>query len=111
VDIRADLSSELGDDMARRASKSSTDQNRVAHYVARLRSATGDRAAFERELSALKSDPSASLKDIADVALMYRGGGDKPTSKKAALLVIEKRFLELIRNDNQVKQASKSRPW
>jgi hypothetical protein len=66
---------------------------------------------FEALLSELTEDKTLSVADVVEIALQYRGGGSKPTSRKAALEIISKRFLELIRIKAQIAQAAKARPW
>jgi hypothetical protein len=56
-------------------------------------------------------DASFIVADAIEVAFRYQGGGNRPTSKKAAMSLISKRFLELVRSQAQIKQADKARPW
>jgi hypothetical protein len=102
------------DDMARRAR--STDRNAapttgVATHLAALKTAGTDDGAFKRALAAISSNESISTRELGQIAVAYRGGGPMPDTRKAALRVIEKRQLELVRNKAQIQQASKARPW
>lgn len=101
------------DEMARKAKKASLppDESRVGTYEARLKSARLDRGEFESALDTIKADKSLTVADVTEIAVRYRGGGERPSSKKSALEIISKRFLELVRNQAQIKQASKARPW
>jgi hypothetical protein len=101
------------DDMARLVKKTSDEdtQRLIANYLARLKSAGRDREKFQHAVSALQQDTALSAADVISIALQYRGGGSKPATKKAALEVISKRFLELVRDHTQGVQAAKSRPW
>lgn len=87
------------------------DEARVAPHVSALREAGFSRVAFESAFSALKTDAALTVSDSVEIALQYRGGGVRPASRKSALEAISNRFLELVRNQAQVKQASKARPW
>lgn len=101
------------DDMARKSAKSPQKINeaRITQYEMRLSELQTEREAFETVFAELGTDRSMSVADTIELAQRYRGGGSKPSSKKAALEIISKRFLELVRSSNQIKQASKARPW
>jgi hypothetical protein len=100
------------DDMARDTTKTkAADASRVQPYVGRLVAVQRDRPAFETVLSELTADKALSVADVIEIALLYRGGGSRPTSRKVALEIISKRFLELIRIKAQIAQAAKARPW
>ena len=103
----------LDGNMARDASnkKLPPDEARVSRHDAALRTASVCREEFELALHSLKADHELTVPDVIEIALRYRGGGTKPGSKKAALEVISKRFLELVRSQAQIKQAAKARPW
>lgn len=108
-----ELFGSTSDDMARTSAKSvpKINEARIDHYEGRLSEAKTEREAFEAVFNELVVDRNMSVADTIELAQRYRGGGSKPGSKKAALEVISKRFLELIRSRNQIKQASKARPW
>jgi hypothetical protein len=101
------------DDMARKAAReiSSEMQPVIAAYVARLIATGRDRPSFEAVAKAIEQDKSLAVADVVAIALQYRGGGTRPASKKAALEVIAKRFLEIVRNHTQGVQAALARPW
>src|SRR5215510_10418962 len=74
--------------------KATVDEALVAAYAERLRAAGGDRPAFENifaELNALKAT------ELGAIAQRYVGGGKKVNTKSAALAIIRKRFVEIIR--------------
>jgi hypothetical protein len=100
------------DDMARRAQKPDPDQSAVlvAKYVVELKAAQRDRALFASVVARLEQE-KLSPPDFVRIAVEYRGGGTKPTSKKAAMDSIAKRFLELVRDHTKEVQAAKARPW
>jgi hypothetical protein len=101
------------DEMSRRQTRTegqSTLQS-VRNYVSRLNAAGRDRASYELVARAIEHDKTLSVSDIVSIALQYRGGGTKPGSKKAALELISRRFLELVRDHAQSVQAAKARPW
>jgi hypothetical protein len=83
----------------------------IAEYGSRLKAAGRDRARFEQVARAIEKDRLLSVADVIAIALQYRGGGAKPNSKRAALEVLSKRFLEVVRDHTQGVQASKARPW
>jgi hypothetical protein len=101
------------DDMARRAraTTSSDSTGLVTAYVTRLKAVGRDREAFERVFSEIRQDTRLAASDVSTIAIQFRGGGAKPGSKKAAIEVISKRFLELVRDHAKVVQAAKARPW
>jgi hypothetical protein len=101
------------DEMARKAGvkRIPADELKVAPYDARLKGAKLDRSAFESVYADILADDDLSVTDIIEIALRYRGGGSKPPSRKAALEIISKRFLELVRSKAQIAQAQKARPW
>jgi hypothetical protein len=97
-------------DMAR-SGKPTADEARVVAYVDRLVALKLDEATFELVFGQLKADKSLNVADVVEIAQRYRRGGLKATSKKAAVEVIAKRFLELQRIRAQIAQAAKARPW
>ena len=99
--------------MARRAPlvKLASDDTRVDRYASKLRAAQLNREAFEAAVRSLSADSALTVSDVIEIAQQYRGGGVRAASRKAALEVISKRFLELVRSQAQIKQAAKSRPW
>ncbi len=94
-----------------RSETTGTSDNSVRGYVARLNAAGRNRVSFEQVASAIESDKALSAGDVVSIALQYRGGGVKPASKKAAMEIIARRFLELVRDQAQSAQAAKARPW
>jgi hypothetical protein len=102
------------DDMSRRQNRGETTgslHDAVRAYVSRLNAAGRNRASYEQVASAIETDKALSVSDVVSIALQYRGGGAKPASKKAAMEVIARRFLELVRDQAQSAQAAKARPW
>jgi hypothetical protein len=106
MDIRSFLFGDL--DMA---NKTVANAQRVIDWVETLNRCGTDKAAHDKAFAALSSDVALTAGELQAIAVKYRGGGTKPTSKKASLEVVAKRFLELRRNKTQLEQASKSRPW
>jgi hypothetical protein len=107
-----DVGEQVGEtDMARTTSKSVADETRVASYVDRLVALKRDEAAFKQVFGQLAADKSLNVADVVEIAQRYRRGGLKAASKKAALEIVSKRFLELIRIEAQIAQAQKARPW
>jgi hypothetical protein len=97
-------------DMAR-SGKPTADEVTVTSYVERLVALKLDEATFEKVFGQLKADKALTVADVVEIAQRYRRGGLKATSKKAAVEVIAKRFLELQRIRAQIEQAAKARPW
>jgi hypothetical protein len=83
----------------------------VSRYADALANAGMNRSAFEAVLSGLKEDEGARVNDIIAIAVAYRGGGVRPRSKKQALEMIEKRFVEIVRDTKKNSVASRVRPW
>jgi hypothetical protein len=83
----------------------------VSRYVEALAAAGRSRSAFEAVLSQLKSDGDARANDVIAIAVAYRGGGTRPRSKAHALEMIEKRFVEIVRDAKKNSIASRVRPW
>lgn len=83
----------------------------VARYAEALAAAGRDRSAFEAVLSELKEDEDLRANDIIAIAVAYRGGGVRPRSKAHALEMIERRFVEIVRDAKKSAVASRVRPW
>lgn len=101
---------ETGDEMARQK-RTDIDRTRIDEMARKLSAARTDRSSFEATYAELATDKRLSVEEIVAIALAYRNGGGKPTSKRSALEAIRKRFLELVRGQAQIAQASKARPW
>jgi hypothetical protein len=101
------------DEMSRRQTRDdcTVTPPHVRAYVGRLKAAGRDRAAYQHVASTIEHDKALSVADVVSIALQYRGGGTKPASKKTAMEVISRRFLELVRDHAQSAQAAKARPW
>lgn len=99
--------SDTQEDMAR---KSDINEVKVDAYVTRLIAAGSDSAAYELVSSELFADNLLSVAELQAIALRYRGGGKKPTSKKAALSGIATRFAEIVRFHKNNKIAERVRP-
>jgi len=95
-------------DMAKAAP---ADPARVSHYAEAFAAAARDRAAFEAVLSELEQDVYVRANDVIAIAVLYRGGGLRPRSKAQALQMIEKRFVEIVRDAKKNALASRVRPW
>jgi hypothetical protein len=83
----------------------------VSRYAEALSAAGMSRAAFETILLELKEDVDVRVNDVIGIAVAYRGGGPRPRSKKHALEMIEKRFVEIVRDAKKSAIASRVRPW
>jgi hypothetical protein len=97
-------------DMAK-ARKTKVDEARVATYVGRLTAAKIDRPGFEAVLAEIEEDPALTAADLLAIATAYNKGGKKPGSRSAALALIRKRFVEIVRFHAKNKVAEKVRPW
>ena len=83
----------------------------VARHADALSGAGMDRAAFEVAFSALKGDRNVRVNDVIAIAVAYRGGGVRPRSKTHALEMIERRFVEIVRDAKKNAAAARMRPW
>jgi hypothetical protein len=101
----------LGKDEMAKAPKAVADEGRVSECVGRLTEAKTDRPTFEAVLSELQSSKELTSADLIAVAHRYNKGGKKPGSKAAALAMIKKRFIEIVRTANKNKVAERARPW
>ena len=91
--------------------KAPADPLLVARHADALAAAGKDRAAFEAAFSALKEDDDLRINDAIAIAVAYRGGGVRPRSKTQALEMIEKRFVEIVRDAKKNAAAARMRPW
>jgi uncharacterized Ntn-hydrolase superfamily protein len=106
----AEVFGQLRGDMAK-ARKTKADDNKVSAWVGRLVAAGADRAVFETLLAELEDDSALTSADLIAIAHTYNKGGKKPGSKSAALAMIKKRFVEIVRFHAKNKVAEKVRPW
>lgn len=101
----------LGRDEMAKTAKAKPDEARVATHVSRLVAAKLNKPLFETIVGDLEDRSDVTAADLIAIAHRYNKGGKKPTSKAAALAMIRKRFVELIRTANKNKVAEKARPW
>lgn len=101
----------LGDANMARSQKTKPNEARVSAFVDRLVAAKVDRGAFETVTEDLERDAGVTSADLIAIAHLYNRGGKKPTSKTAALAIIRKRFVEIVRTANKNKVAQRARPW
>src|SRR5581483_9296287 len=101
----------LGRSEMAKSPKGKPDEARVSAYASRLAAAKTDRPVFELVMSELESAAGLTSADLIAIAHAYNRGGKKPTSKSAALAMIRKRFVEIVRAANKDKVAEKARPW
>ena len=87
------------------------DPVRVACHAEALSDAGMDRAVFEAAFSALKGDGNLRVNDVIAIAVAYRGGGVRPRSRTQALELIERRFVEIVRDAKKNAAAARMRPW
>ena len=101
------------DDMPRaKRKKERAGSDELVHvYVGRLKQAGEVRTDFELVLAEIRADKRLTAADVASVALGYNDGGKKPSSKTAALALISKRYVEIVRFRAKNKVAEKVRPW
>jgi hypothetical protein len=92
-------------------SAKAADPARVSAYLGRLLASKTDRNSFEAVVGDLDADANLSAADWIAIAHQYNNGGKKPASKAAALAMIKKRFVEIVRTANKNKVAEKARPW
>ena len=106
----AEVFGQLRNDMAR-GRKTKADERKVSAHVSRLTAAKADRPVFETILADLEDDSTLASADLIAIASAYNKGGRKPTSRTAALALIRKRFVEIVRFHAKNKVAEKVRPW
>jgi hypothetical protein len=106
----AEVFGQLRGGMAR-ARKTKVDETKVAAYLSRLTAAKADRPTFETVFADLAADAAVTSADLTAIASAYNKGGRKPGSKAAALAMIKKRFVEIVRFHAKNKVAEKARPW
>jgi hypothetical protein len=87
------------------------DETKVASWVGRLVAVGAERSQFELAFADLQEDTGLTAPDVIAIARAYNKGGKKPSSKTAALALIRKRFVEIVRTVNKNKVAEKVRPW
>jgi|GEM_PF-3272246 hypothetical protein len=91
--------------------RTKADEAKVSTYVNRLTAAKADRRVFETILAELEGTSAATAADLIAIAHTYNKGGKKPGSKSAALAMIKKRFVEIVRFYAKNKVAERVRPW
>lgn len=97
--------------MARKSTvKKPASQAAIAVYADQLRAARLDRAGFNAVLEAIRSDPELGPLDVATIGNAYAVDGVKAARRRAGLDRIEKRFIELVRDQAKRKVADKFRP-
>jgi hypothetical protein len=101
----------LGKDEMAKSTKTKANDGRVSAFVGRLSAAKTDRTAFETIVSELEGTEGLTSADLVAIAHRYNKGGKKPTSKVAAIAMIKKRFVEIVRTVNKNKVAERARPW
>jgi hypothetical protein len=114
VDILSDPEqSNAGNDNMARSTKASTTKPtpRVLEAVSRLKRAAGDRFAFDQAVTEIENASEITRADMIDIAENYAVPSKRPTTRKAAIAAIKKRFVELTRFAEKNKKASVTRPW
>lgn len=94
-----------------KSAKSKPNEAKVTAYAGRLAAAKTDRPMFETVVGDIEEATDLTSADLIAIAHSYNRGGKKPTSKAAALAMIRKRFVEVVRAANKDKVAAKARPW
>ncbi len=100
-------SREGADDMARRLP---VDEAKVLRYLDALLSSGTDRVAFDATLREMSNSRDLTAGDVQEIARRYAGGGQRASSKKAALAAITVRFTEGVRAEKKNATASRARP-
>jgi hypothetical protein len=80
----------------------------VSRYLKALAAVGGNSSSFDAILSEIKG---IRANDVIAIAVAYRGGGARPRSKTHALEMIERRFVEIVRDAKKSTIASRVRPW
>jgi hypothetical protein len=93
------------------AAARTVDHGLVAEHLARLSDAQLSRERFEAAVHAIEADARVKGPDLIAIAKGYAGVAKRITSKPAAFEAIEKRFVELVRDNGKLVQASRARPW
>jgi hypothetical protein len=101
---------QLRGDMAK-ARKTKVDETKVGGYLGRFTAAKANRPMFDTVLADLEGDGTTSSAELIAIATAYNKGGRKPSSRAAALALIKKRFVEIVRFHAKNKVAEKARPW
>ncbi len=101
----------LGKDEMAKSPKAKPNEGRVSACVGRLIAAKTNRTVFETIVSELDGSAELTSVDLVAIAHRYNKGGKKPTSKPAAIAMIKKRFVEIVRTANKNKVAERARPW
>jgi len=99
--------SRYDDDMA---AKAKLNESQIAAYAERLKRAGAVRADFDAVLNDIIKDKGLASADVQTIAVRYRGGGKKPSSRQAAISVISTRFAEIARAKKNLGIAEKARP-
>jgi hypothetical protein len=82
--------------------KRSLNLHLIIAYVARLKAAATNRPAVLGVIRDLHDDTRLTTADVVDITLRYKGGGEAPCSKAAALAMINKRFVDIMRGHAEV---------
>ena len=101
----------LGRSEMAKSPKSKPNEAKVSAYAGRLAAAKTDRPMFETVVGDIEQATDLTSAELIAIAHAYNRGGKKPTSKTAALAMIRKRFVEIVRAANKDKVAAKARPW
>ena len=96
------------DDMGRAAT---IDKKAVEAHVTAFENAGLDRGAFDSAYAAMKADKSLNAGEVILIAHGYRGGGAKAKTKKAAVDMIERIFVQKVRTVKNNAEAARARPW
>lgn len=114
MDIFSDIEqSNASDDSMAKSTKASTTKPspRALEAVSRLIGATGEKSAFDQVVKEIENATELTSVDMIAIAEKYAVPSKRPTTRKAAIAAIKKRFVELARFAEKNKKAAATRPW
>lgn len=79
--------------------------------LARLKGAVSNRPAFDAVVAEIEAASDLPTEQVIEVAERFAIPSRKPTSRKAAMAAINKRFVELARFREKNERAAKTKPW
>ncbi|MCH9806618.1 MAG: hypothetical protein K0U74_02700 [Alphaproteobacteria bacterium] len=81
------------------------------HYVKALKDAGLNEAAFLKIFGMFKNDKSIKKADAIEVMKGYAGQHVRARTKAEAIDEVERKFTELVYDDNSHRQAAETTPW
>lgn len=80
-------------------------------WLGRLKSVVADRTSFDALVSEIADSSELTTEQVIELADRFAIPGKRPGSRKAAIVAINKRFVELARFREKNERAAKTRPW